>query len=165
MKITRILTLIVTTASFLGAAQSQEVIHAKQKNGDIVAMASDSSDLSTLVKALQAADLVATLQGSGPFTVFAPTDAAFAKLPKGTLDTLLKPENKEKLAAILTYHVVPGKVPAANVKTGKAKTVNGKEINIVVKDGVVTVDGAKVTKTDIPASNGVIHLIDTVLMP
>jgi len=101
----------------------------------------------------------------GPFTVFAPTDAAFAKLPKETLESLLKPENKEKLSAILTYHVVPGKVMAADVKSGEVKTVNGAKLDIKVTGGVVTVDGAKVLTTDIPASNGVIHLIDTVVMP
>ena len=105
------------------------------------------------------------LQGTGPFTVFAPTDEAFAKLPKGTVEDLLKPENKAKLVAILTYHVVAGKVMAADVKTMKAKTVNGKELDIIVADGHVTVDGAKVVKTDVAASNGVIHVIDTVVLP
>lgn len=132
---------------------------------DIVAVAAKSSECTTLVTAIKAADLVTTLQGPGPFTVFAPTDAAFAKLPKGTLEDLLKPENKAKLAAILTYHVVPGKVMAADVKPGKVKTVNGAEIDIKVKDGHVTVQGAKVIKTDTAASNDVIHSIDTVLIP
>jgi len=159
MKTIRILTIVLTAASLLGAAQAQT------KPGDIVAVASETKNLKTLVAAVKAADLVKTLQGTGPFTVFAPTDAAFAKLPKGTLDNLLKPENKEKLAAILTYHVVPGKVPAADVKSGEVKTVNGKKLDVKVTGGVVTVDGAKVLTTDIPASNGVIHLIDTVVMP
>jgi uncharacterized surface protein with fasciclin (FAS1) repeats len=109
--------------------------------------------------------LVETLQGKGPFTVFAPTDEAFAKLAPGTVESLLKPENKEKLVAILSYHVVPGKVMAADVKTMKAKTVNGKELSLVVTGGNVTVDNAKVVKTDVPASNGVIHVIDTVVLP
>ena len=101
----------------------------------------------------------------GPFTVFAPTDAAFEKLPKGTLDDLLKPENKGKLAKILAYHVVPGKVMAADVKTMEADTAEGSKLNVKVDDGKVMVNDAKVIKTDIPASNGVIHVIDTVLMP
>ena len=159
MKTIRILTIVLTAASLLGAAQAQA------KPGDIVAVASETKNLKTLVAAVKAADLVKTLQGTGPFTVFAPTDAAFAKLPKGTLENLLKPENKEKLAAILTYHVVPGKVLAADVKSGEVKTVNGKKLDVKVTGGVVTVDGAKVITTDIPASNGVIHLIDTVVMP
>ena len=159
MKTIRILTIVLTAASLLGAAQAQT------KPGDIVAVASETKNLKTLVAAVKAADLVKTLQGTGPFTVFAPTDAAFAKLPKGTLDNLLKPENKEKLATILTYHVVPGKVPAAAVKSGEVKTLNGKKLDVKVTGGVVTVDGAKVLATDIPASNGVIHLIDTVVMP
>ena len=106
-----------------------------------------------------------TLNGKGPFTVFAPTDEAFSKLPAGTVDNLLKPENKEKLAGILTYHVVAGKVMAADVKTSKVKTVNGKEASIKVDAGKVTIGGASVVKTDIAASNGVIHVIDTVLIP
>jgi uncharacterized surface protein with fasciclin (FAS1) repeats len=114
---------------------------------------------------VKAAGLVETLQGKGPFTVFAPTDEAFAKLPEGTVASLLKPENKEKLVAILTYHVVPGKVMAADVKTMKAKTVNGKELSLKVEDGKVTVDDAKVIKTDIAAKNGVIHVIDSVILP
>ena len=128
-------------------------------------MASGAGNFSTLVTAIKAAGLVETLQGPGPFTVFAPTDAAFAKLPQGTLEDLLKPENKAKLAGILTYHVVPGKVMAADVKTMKAETVNGQELDIKVADGHVTVNHAKVTKTDVAASNGVIHVIDSVLMP
>jgi uncharacterized surface protein with fasciclin (FAS1) repeats len=120
----------------------------------------------TLVAAVKAAGLVDTLKGPGPFTVFAPTDAAFAKLPPGTLDSLLKPENKAKLVSILTYHVVPGSVMAADVvKLHTAKTVQGESITIKVKDGAVMVNNAHVTKTDIVASNGVIHVIDTVLMP
>lgn len=133
--------------------------------GDIVAVASGAGSFNTLVAAVKAAGLVETLQGPGPFTVFAPTDEAFAKLPKGTVEELLKPENKAKLAAILTYHVVPGKVMAADVKTMKAKTANGKELSIKVTDGAVTVDNAKVVKTDVAALNGVIHVIDTVVLP
>jgi uncharacterized surface protein with fasciclin (FAS1) repeats len=133
--------------------------------GDIVAVASGAGNFKTLVAAIKAAGLVETLQGKGPFTVFAPTDEAFAKLPAGTLDELLKPENKTKLAAILNCHVVPGKVMAADVKTMKAKTVGGQELSLKVEGKSVTVDGAKVIKTDIAATNGVIHVIDTVLMP
>ena len=106
-----------------------------------------------------------TLQGTGPFTVFAPTDEAFGKLPHGTVEDLLKPENKAKLVAVLTYHVVAGKVMAADVKTMKAKTVNGQSLDVKVTDGNVTVDNAKVVKTDVAASNGVIHVIDTVVLP
>lgn len=120
----------------------------------------------TLVAAVKAADLVKTLKGPGPFTVFAPTDEAFAKLPAGTLESLLKPENKAKLRSILTYHVVPGKVMAADVvKLKSAKTVEGRDVKIHATHDAVTVNNATVTKTDIAASNGVIHVIDTVILP
>jgi len=133
---------------------------------DIVDTAIEAGSFGTLVKAVQAAGLVETLKGPGPFTLFAPTDEAFAKLPKGTLEDLLKPENKDKLASILTYHVVPGKVMAADVvKLKKAKTVQGSNIYIKVKSKKVMVGKANVVKTDVTASNGVIHVIDTVLMP
>ena len=132
---------------------------------DIVAVAAGAENFKTLVAAVKAAGLVETLQGQGPFTVFAPTDEAFGKLPKGTVEDLLKPENKEKLVSILTYHVLPGKVMAADVKTMKVKTANGQELSIKVEDGNVTVDNAKVTKTDVAANNGVIHVIDTVVLP
>ena len=131
----------------------------------IVEVASGAGSFNTLVAAVKAAGLAETLSGDGPFTVFAPTDEAFAKLPAGTVDDLLKPENKEKLVGILTYHVVPGKVLAADVKTSNPKTVNGKEVAIVAEGGKVTVGGANVTKTDVKASNGVIHVIDTVILP
>ena len=138
--------------------------------GDLVAVASGAGSFNTLVAAVKAAGLVETLQGKGPFTIFAPTDEAFAKLPAGTVENLLKPENKDQLIAILTYHVVAGKVMAADVKTMQAKTVNGKELTIkelTIKELTikVTVDSAKVTKTDVAASNGVIHVIDTVVLP
>jgi len=133
---------------------------------DIVDTAVAAGSFTTLATALQAAGLVETLKGAGPFTVFAPTDAAFAKLPAGTLADLLKPENKAKLQAILTYHVVPGKVMASQVtKMKSAKTVNGESLKITVNGGTVMVGNAKVVKTDIEASNGVIHVIDTVLLP
>ncbi len=132
---------------------------------DIVAVASGADDFKTLVAAVKAAGLVETLQGKGPFTVFAPTDAAFAKLPAGTIESLLKPENKEKLAAILKYHVVPGRVMAADVKTMEAKTAQGQSVKLKVSDAGVTVDNAKVVKTDLLAQNGVIHVIDSVILP
>jgi uncharacterized surface protein with fasciclin (FAS1) repeats len=129
---------------------------------DIVDTAVAAGNFKTLATALQAAGLVDTLKGKGPFTVFAPTDAAFAKVPKADLDALLK--DKAKLTAVLTYHVVPGKVMAKDVKAGKVKTVQGSELTIATTGGV-TVDNAKVTATDIVADNGVIHVIDTVVMP
>ena len=129
---------------------------------DIVDTAVAAGSFKTLATALGAADLVGTLKGKGPFTVFAPTDEAFAKIPKADLDALLK--DKKKLTAVLTYHVVPGKVMAADVKAGKVKTVQGSEVTIATTGGV-TVNNAKVIKTDIAADNGVIHVIDTVLMP
>ncbi len=139
---------------------------AADKAKDIVDTAVGAGSFKTLAAALKAADLVDTLKGEGPFTVFAPTDEAFAKLPAGTVESLLKPENKKKLIAILTYHVVAGKVMAADVvKLTEAKTVQGSKVKIVVKDGKVMVDGANVTKTDIGTSNGVIHVIDSVIMP
>ncbi|MBX3596779.1 MAG: fasciclin domain-containing protein [Rhizobiaceae bacterium] len=133
---------------------------------DIVETAVEAGNFKVLATALQAADLVSTLKGEGPFTVFAPTDAAFEKLPAGTVETLLKPENKQKLVDILTYHVVPGKVMAADVVgLDEAKTVNGKMIDIEVNGKAVTVNKANVTATDVGASNGVIHVIDQVILP
>ncbi len=135
---------------------------------DIVDTAVKAGSFKTLVAAVKAAGLVDTLKGEGPFTNFAPTDAAFAKLPKGTLDSLLKPENKDKLVAILTYHAVPGQVMAADAAKlpngAKVKTVNGKEIIVRNKKGV-RINNAKVTQADIACTNGVIHVIDTVLLP
>lgn len=133
---------------------------------DIVDTAVSAGSFKTLVAAVKAADLVGTLKGAGPFTVFAPTDEAFAKLPPGTVASLLKPENKAKLQAILAYHVVPGKVMAADVvKITGAVSVQGQQIDIAVKDGKVTVDSANVVKTDIVCTNGVIHVIDSVILP
>ena len=133
---------------------------------DIVDTAVAAGSFKTLVAAVQAAGLVDTLKGAGPFTVFAPTDEAFAKLPPGTVEDLLKPENKAKLAAILTYHVVAGKVMAKEaMKLHEAKTVNGEELTITTSMGSVMIDNAKVVKADIVCSNGVIHVIDTVLLP
>ncbi|MBN1459565.1 MAG: fasciclin domain-containing protein [Armatimonadetes bacterium] len=134
---------------------------------DILETAQAAGEFTSLLAAVRAAELVRTLKAEGPFTVFAPTDEAFNKLPEGTLDDLLnKLENRDKLASILTYHVVPGKYMAADVLTmNSAPTVNGKDLTITVEDGKVMVDGATVTQTDIVASNGVIHVIDSVLMP
>ena len=131
---------------------------------DIVDTAVAAGSFKTLATALTAAGLVDTLKGDGPFTVFAPTDEAFAKLPAGTLDALLK--DKEKLKAVLTYHVVAGKVPAADVvKLSEARTVQGGKVRIEARDGEVLINGAKVVKADVPAGNGIIHVIDTVLLP
>ena len=164
MKNIRILALTLLTAT----AVTTNLAHADSecaKNKDLVAVAASAGSFNTLVAAVKAAGLIETLQGKGPFTIFAPTDEAFAKLPKGTVEELLKPENKEKLVAILTYHVVSGKVIAADVKTMKVKTVNGQSLDVKVAHGDVTVDKAKVIKTDVAASNGVIHVIDTVVLP
>jgi uncharacterized surface protein with fasciclin (FAS1) repeats len=130
---------------------------------DLVETATAADQFKTLIAALEKADLVDTLKGTGPYTVFAPTDAAFAKLPKGALEDLLK--DQEKLAAVLTYHVVPGKVMSADVKPGKVKTVQGQSLTLATRNGGVTVDEARVIKTDVTASNGVIHVIDSVVLP
>jgi len=136
------------------------------KPKDIVDTAVAAGSFKTLAAALKAGGLIETLKGEGPFTVFAPNDQAFKRLPKGTLEELLKPENKAKLAKILTYHVVPGKVMAADVvKLSTAKTVEGSEVKITVKGGKVKVDNANVVKTDIQTGNGVIHVIDAVILP
>jgi uncharacterized surface protein with fasciclin (FAS1) repeats len=132
---------------------------------NIVEVATAAGSFNTLVAAVAAAGLVDTLSGEGPFTVFAPTDEAFAKLPEGTVDNLLKPENKDQLVAILTYHVVPAKVKAADVETGEAATVNGAKLQLTKSPDGVKVNDANVTAADVRASNGVIHVIDTVLIP
>jgi len=134
---------------------------------DIVDTAAKAGQFNTLAAALKAAGLIETLKGQGPFTVFAPTDAAFAKLPAGTVDNLLKPENKAKLVQILTYHVVPGKIMSASLagKKTDAKTVEGDDLAIDATMGGVTVNGAKVVSADVAADNGVIHVIDTVVIP
>ena len=135
-------------------------------SADLVDTAAKAGSFKTLIAAVQAADLEETLRSPGPLTVFAPTDDAFAKLPAGTVDTLLKPENKEQLKAILTYHVVAGRVPASQAVTlTSAKTVNGKELTLAVEDGSLHVDNATVVQADVNASNGVIHVIDSVLLP
>jgi uncharacterized surface protein with fasciclin (FAS1) repeats len=148
------------------ADDAEQTLTSAKAGKDIVDTAVAAENFSTLVAAVKAAGLVDTLKGEGPFTVFAPTDEAFSKIPKETIADLLKPENKEKLQAILTYHVVPGKVMAADVvKLTTAKTANGEAVDIAVADGGVSIDNAKVTATDIKCANGVIHVIDTVLMP
>ena len=157
---------VAALASLAFAATAFAGHHGDKKQGDIVDIAVAAGQFSTLAAALQAADLVDTLKGDGPFTVFAPTDEAFAKLPEGTVETLLRPENRDQLVAILTYHVVPGSVYAADVvKLDAATTVNGSDVTIRVADGSVRIEDANVVKTDIAASNGVIHVIDTVILP
>ena len=153
-------------ALILAVLLSAPAIQAGAAKKDIVETAVAAGSFNTLATALQAADLIDTLKGKGPFTVFAPTDDAFKKLPPGTVESLLKPENKEKLRAILTYHVVAGNVTAAEVmKLSSAKTLNGQSVAISTTDGTVMVNNAKVVKADIHASNGVIHVIDTVILP
>lgn len=145
------------------SAEATEEAAAETASGDIVTVATEGG-FSTLVAAVQAAGLVETLQGEGPFTVLAPTDEAFAALPAGVLDKLLLPENKDLLAKILTYHVIPGKVMAADVTDGDVATVEGQNVTFSTADGV-SVNGAKVITADVEASNGVVHVIDVVLVP
>ena len=157
---------LVIAASNVALADCGKCCKSKAHKHDIVDTAVEAGSFKTLAAALTAADLVETLKGEGPFTVFAPTDEAFGNLPEGTVEDLLKPENKDKLVAVLTYHVAPGKVLAADVvKLKKAKTVQGSEVRIKVKKGKVKVDGANVVKTDIACTNGVIHVIDAVILP
>lgn len=163
---------IRTTAGFLGAALALTgsglvyAAHHEEAKGNIIEVATEAGSFNTLAAALQAAGLVSTLEGDGPFTVFAPTDEAFAKLPAGTVDELLKPENKQKLTDILTYHVVAGKVMASDVvKLDSAKTVNGKMLDIETNGGRVTINGVNVVVTDVKATNGVIHVVDRVILP
>lgn len=152
---------LALSLSIAGAATAESM-----PNKDIVDTAVSAGSFKTLVAAVQAAGLVGVLKGEGPLTVFAPTDEAFKKLPAGTVENLLKPENKDKLVSILTYHVVPGRVTADKVVgLRSAKTVNGQELKVSKKDGKVMIDNARVTSTDILASNGVIHVIDTVVLP
>jgi uncharacterized surface protein with fasciclin (FAS1) repeats len=158
--------MLVSTAIFASAAIAGHHAEGKPKAADIVDTAVAAGQFNTLAAALDAADLIGTLKGDGPFTVFAPTDEAFAKLPEGTVESLLLPENRDKLIAILTYHVVAGKVLAKDVvKLSSATTVNGGDVTIAVEDGSVRIDNATVVATDIAASNGVIHIIDSVILP
>ena len=157
---------IMKTVAAVAAAVTISFTAAKAADKDIVDTAVSAGSFETLVAAVQAAELVDTLKGEGPFTVFAPTDEAFAKLPAGTVEDLLKPENKDKLVAVLTYHVVPGKVMSSDIagKELNAATVQGGEVMINATDGV-KVDGANVVTPDVEASNGVIHVIDAVILP
>lgn len=164
MRITR-LTVAALTALAINLTV-HAALRAQAQPKDIVDTAVAAGSFKTLAAALQSAGLVETLKGAGPFTVFAPTDEAFAKLPAGTVEHLLKPENKAKLQAVLTYHVVAGKVPAAAVlKMSSAKTVQGGLLNISTREGAAYVNDARVVKTDVAASNGIIHVIDTVVLP
>ena len=157
---------VLVSALSLLAITASAGNYAKKSKKDIVETAVSSGSFNTLVAALEAAGLSDTLQGDGPFTVFAPTDEAFAKLPAGTVENLLLPENKDQLTAILTYHVVAGKVTAAQVvKLDSATTVNGQDVRIRVEENVVMIDGASVATADVMASNGVIHVIDEVILP
>ena len=167
-----VLCAIATSTLFTGAALAVPAISApaepasQRAPGDIIDVAVQAGSFKTLAAALQAAGLVDVLRGSGPFTVFAPTDDAFAKLPAGTVEHLLKPENRAALISVLTYHVVPGRVTAADVmKLDRATTVQGQRVAIAVKGGKVTVGNATVTAADVRASNGVIHVIDQVILP
>jgi uncharacterized surface protein with fasciclin (FAS1) repeats len=164
VKLTTLLTAAV--AGSLLAVPAEAQMDRKAGTGDIVDVAVSAKSFNTLVAAVKAAGLVETLKSDGPFTVFAPTDEAFAKLPAGTLETLLKPANKSKLVSILTYHVVPGKVMAKDVVgLSSAKTAQGGSVSVKVDGGTVSIDNARVVKTDIAASNGVIHVIDAVILP
>jgi len=160
----QVVRMVMAGALAVVVGTSAAVVRAQEK--DIVDTAVAAGSFKTLAAALKAAGLIDTLKGKGPFTVFAPTDEAFAKLPAGTVENLLKPENKAQLTAILTYHVVPGAVTAAQVTGLKtAKTVNGQSVRIGSMGGSVTIDKAHVVKADIKASNGVIHVIDAVMLP
>jgi uncharacterized surface protein with fasciclin (FAS1) repeats len=151
------------TASLSAIAGGHE---SEAEKADIIDVAVSAGQFNTLATALKAADLVTTLKGDGPFTVFAPTDEAFAKLPEGTVESLLEPENRDQLVSILTYHVVPGKVMAADVvKLKEATTVNGENISIKSEGGNVQINEATVVAADVEASNGVIHVIDKVILP
>ncbi len=149
--------LIVAAGSLLPAGNPSQ--------NDIVDTAVEAGSFKTLAAALQAADLVGALKGEGPFTVFAPTDDAFAKLPEGTVEELVKPENRGVLTAILTYHVVPGKILSSDVKPGSVETLQGSSLEVSSKKGALMVDQAKIVATDVAASNGVIHVIDEVIIP
>ncbi|WP_061038371.1 fasciclin domain-containing protein [Vibrio coralliirubri] len=161
-KLIKTMSVLVATLLFTAFAHADH--HGMKK--DIVDVAAENGSFNTLVAAVKAADLVETLKGDGPFTVFAPTDEAFAALPEGTVDMLLKPENKDKLIAVLTYHVVPGKIMASEVmKLDSAVTVQGEAVMVGIDHGNVMINKAQVVMADVEASNGVIHVIDAVLLP
>lgn len=162
----KLLAIVMLFSFFLTSSFTLNKNATLNPEADIVDLAAQTEFLSTLVAAVKAGDLVGVLKGEGPFTVFAPTNDAFAKLPAGTVENLLKPENKAQLVAVLTYHVVPGKVYSKDLKNGmKAKTAQGSEVTITLKDGKAMVNDATVTVADIEASNGVVHVIDTVILP
>ena len=160
---------LLSFSAFADFNNGSDKCHTAENQGDgktIVELAVETDILSTLVAAVKAGDLVDVLNGDGPFTVFAPTNEAFAALPAGTLESLLKPENKDQLVAILTYHVIPSKVMSTDLSDGlKAETVNGSKIKVGINDGTVKINGAKVIAADIQASNGVVHVIDQVILP
>ena len=161
-KLSALFLLVIFASTFVFANDDVK----KKADKDIVDTAVSTDFLSTLVAAVKAGDLVDVLKGDGPFTVFAPTNDAFAKLPAGTLESLLKPENKAQLVAILKYHVVPGKVMSSDLSNGqKAKTVEGSEITVKIMNGKVMINDANVSAADIEATNGVVHVIDSVIMP
>lgn len=165
-KLTAMVATVAVLALGAASASAYESSAKKQAPADIVDTAVAAGAFNTLVAAVQAAGLVDTLKGEGPFTVFAPTDEAFAALPEGTVESLLQPENRDQLVAVLTYHVVPGKVTAAEVvNLSEAATVNGANVTISSSYGKVKVDGATVVQADVMASNGVIHVIDQVILP
>lgn len=157
-------TLTVSLASLLLTFATVQAHDAVEAN-TVVQVLKSNQDLSTFIQAASVADIAQILQEHGPFTIFAPNDAAFKKLPPGTWQDLLKPQNKQKLRDFLGYHVVPGTLFTQDFQTGKIKTINGKELSISVKDDVITVDNVKIVKGDIEGSNGVIHVIDAVLLP
>lgn len=162
----KVLSILMVMTIFIASSFAPKSTNVHEVEADIVDLAVSTEFLSTLVAAVKAGDLVNVLKGDGPFTVFAPTNEAFAKLPAGTVENLLKPENKAQLVAVLTYHVVPGKVMSKDLKNGqKAKTVQGSEITVTLKDGKAMINNATVTAADIEANNGVVHVIDTVILP
>lgn len=162
----KLMSILVVITLFFASAFTPKLQPTVKLEADIVDLAVQTEFLSTLVAAVKAGDLVDVLKGDGPFTVFAPTNEAFAKLPACTVENLLKPENKAQLVAVLTYHVVPGRIMSSNLKDGmKAKTAQGGEVTISLKNGKAMVNTATVTAADIEASNGVVHVIDTVILP
>jgi uncharacterized surface protein with fasciclin (FAS1) repeats len=163
MKLRSFLLSLTLGLSLVATASAGDYGSGKAKT--VVDIALGSPDHTTLVAAIKAAGLVETLSGPGPYTVFAPTNAAFEKLPPGTVDSLLKPENKAQLVSVLTYHVVPGKIMAADIRTMSAPTVNGKNLSVKAGADGVMINDAKVTTADLKASNGVVHVIDTVVLP
>jgi len=165
MKLSTLLTMMLTSVVLLAFTAKPTMQDDADHHNKIVSIAQDTEQLSTLVSAVKAADLVETLNGEGPFTVFAPTNQAFGNLSDGTLDMLLQAENKEQLQSILTYHVVPGKIMSSDLKDGQmVETVQGNKIKVSLSDGAM-INGASVVKADVEASNGVVHIIDAVIMP